>query len=54
MLYRYFDVQVTQETKALFRQNRLTRRIFVFQSNCCPNGNEWHAPGYGWGVWRAL
>jgi hypothetical protein len=53
-LYHYFDIQIEDRTKARFRRNRITRRLFIFQFNCASGGNSWHEPGYGYGKWTAL
>ena len=67
MLWRYFDVQIAVNSylhkgktishpiKARFKQNRLTRRVYVFQANCAPDGfNTWNEPGYGYGAWKRV
>jgi hypothetical protein len=59
-LYRYFDVQIDAprplaRTTARFKRNRITRALFIFQSNCAPSGhNTWNEPGYGYGRWLRI
>jgi hypothetical protein len=62
-LYEYFDVKIQQkgsrgdgfDTRARFKRNRFTRTLYVFQSNCAPDGqNTWNEPGYGYGKWKAV
>ena len=50
---RYFDVPLTGGVMAQFRQNRVTRALYIF-TRAMPHGNAWHERGYGWGVWRRI
>jgi hypothetical protein len=52
-MYHYFNVQVNQGgTKVRFKRHIVSQRLFVFQSNCAPDGeNTWNEPGYGYGKW---
>jgi len=54
---RYFNVPSEPHTQrpksvAQMKQNRLTRRVYVFTMQ--PTGNRWNEPGYGWGRWLPL
>lgn len=53
-MYTYFDVEISHGVIARFRRNWLTRSLFVFRRNVVPEGNDWHGPGYGYGVWERI
>lgn len=52
--YQYFDVQIRDGTKARFKRNKITGKVYLFQHNCTQDGNSWNERGYGWGKWTPI
>ena len=51
-IWTYFDVLISNGTKARFKRHKITRQLYVFQFNCAEDGlNVWNEPGYGYGHW---